>query len=158
MCWLCDNPGASRRDYIRHLSRIVERNGWAVQGVERGRVQPPWAYTIGLTRHGLPELVVTGMRPTKAAELLNDVAEHCLHAAPPKPGEVVPMVGGPTFEVVKVAQPAGRMIVATEILNTKFTALQLVHADYRGTWPWETGYRGVQPVLGARAYPPASAA
>jgi hypothetical protein len=33
-------------------------------------------------------------------------------------------------------------------------ALQIVHADDRGRWPWETGYRGVkgvQPVLGPRA-------
>jgi hypothetical protein len=32
--------------------------------------------------------------------------------------------------------------------------LQLVYADDRGHWPWDTGFRGGrggQPVLGARA-------
>jgi len=38
--------------------------------------------------------------------------------------------------------------------RTGLRALQVVHADDRGHWPWETGYRGVrggQPVLGTRA-------
>jgi hypothetical protein len=36
-----------------------------------------------------------------------------------------------------------------------------VHADDRGHWPWDVGYRGVrggQPVLGVRAAPSAGAA
>lgn len=54
--------------------------GWAIQGVERERDHPPWAYTVGLTEYGLPELVATGLRLPRAAELLNGVT--ALHGAP----------------------------------------------------------------------------
>ena len=58
----------------------------------------------------------------RAAELLDDVASHVLHAV--------------------------------EFYGPGIRALQLVHADGRGHWPWEVGFRGVQggqPVLGVRA-------
>jgi hypothetical protein len=43
-----------------HLRGLITTFGWAVQGVERDGVHPPWAYTVGLTPHLRPELVVTG--------------------------------------------------------------------------------------------------
>jgi hypothetical protein len=59
---------------------LIACHGWAVQGVQRDRIHPPWAYTVGLTSNGRPELVVTGMPLAPAAQLLNDVAAHVLHA------------------------------------------------------------------------------
>jgi len=35
MCWLCDHPGATDRDYHEHLREVIDTFGWAVQGVER---------------------------------------------------------------------------------------------------------------------------
>jgi hypothetical protein len=58
-------------------------------------------------------------------------------------------------------EPTAHLVIATEFYGPGIRALQLVHADDRGHWPWQVGYRGVrggQPVLGARARPPASAA
>ena len=72
MCWMCD--GASYEEVLARMAWIVAEQGWAIQGVERGRIHPPWAYTVGLTLAGLPELVVTGMPLPRAAELLNGVA------------------------------------------------------------------------------------
>ena len=87
MCWECDHPGSTRLDYLEHLRDLIARFGWAVQGVERDRVHPPWAYTVGLTPNGRPELVVTGLPLGRATRLLNDVASHVLHATAPRPGE-----------------------------------------------------------------------
>jgi hypothetical protein len=45
------------------------------------------------------------------------------------------------------------LYVAVDIFGTKIRALQLVHADDHGHWPWEVGFRGGrggQPVLGVR--------
>src|SRR6516165_1256364 len=145
MCWQCDHPGGTRLDYLEHVRDVIACCGWAVQGVQRDRIRPPWAYTVGLTSHGKPELVVTGLPLARAVELLNDVASHVLHADAPRPGEQVPLVGGPVIEIV----------------GPEIRALQLVHADDRGHWPWEKGFRGVrggQPVLGARVSPSASVA
>jgi hypothetical protein len=135
MCWECDHPGSTRLDY------------------------PPWAYTMGLTPNGRPELVVTGLL-ARATRLLNDVVSHVLHAAAPRPGEQIPLRGGPVIEIVEVAEPAVHLVTAIEFYGPGIRALQLVHADDRGHWPCEVGYRGVrsgQPVLGVRASPVSAA-
>jgi hypothetical protein len=158
MCWLCDHPRATRRDYLEHVRTLIESNGWVVQALQRDGAYAPWAYTVGLTRAGLPELVVTGMPVSRAQALLNHLASHFLHADVPEPGEQIALSGGPLIEIVEMAEPAARLITAVEFYGTKIRALQVVHADDRGHWPWEVGYRGVrggQPVFGAR---PASAA
>ena len=62
--------------------------------------------------------------------------------------------GGPLIEIVGVADPAAHLLVAAELYGTGIQARQVVHADDRGHWPWDVGYRGVrggQPVLGVRA-------
>ena len=151
MCWMCDHPGSSRADYLDFMRDIMDRCGWAVQGVERDGPHPPWAYTVGLTRLGRPELVVTGMSLHRATHLLNDMAAHALHADNPKLGERVELTGGPVIQMVQVAEPTAHLLIATEMFGPRIRALQIVHADDRGHWPWECGYRGVrggQPVLG----------
>lgn len=162
MCWQCDHPEATYEDYLAHIRGVVHDYGWAVQGVERSGIYPPWAYTIGLTGAGCPELVVTGMPFTKAAMLLNDIADHVIHAEAPKPGLRVTLRSGLPIEIVEVTEPAAHLPVAAAVYGSRIRALQIVHADYRGHWPWEPGYRGSsrggQPVLGVRGTLPASAA
>src|ERR1700733_9347810 len=76
MCWQCDHPEATWQDYVEHLRGLLEQHRWIVQGVQRERHRPPYAYTVGLPRHQRPELVVTGLPYDKAVDLLNSVAEH----------------------------------------------------------------------------------
>jgi hypothetical protein len=119
--------------------------------VQRDRIHPPWAYTVGLTAYDKPELVATGLPRRRAAALLNGVAGHMLHAAIPAPGEQVKLVDGPLIQVVEVAEPTAHLAIAVELFGPRIRALQLGHADDRGHWPWERGYRGVQggqPALG----------
>ncbi len=154
MCWSCDHPGTTQLDYLDHLRRLITRSGWAVQGVERDHIHPPWAYTVGLTPRGHPELVVTGRQLGKAAELLNHVAAHVLHDSALTPGEQLPMIGGPLVEIVELPQPDAHLESAVALYGPRIRALQLVCADDRGHWPWDRGYRGGrggQPVLGPRA-------
>jgi hypothetical protein len=88
--------------------------------------------------------VVTGTGLTRATQLLNDVAEHLLHGGAPEPGTRAALLDGPLVEMVRVA---------AEFYGQRIRGLQLVHADKRGRWPWDSGYQGVrggQPVLGTR--------
>jgi Domain of unknown function (DUF4262) len=154
MCWQCDHPGATWQDYLQHLRELLERHCWVVQGVQRERHRPSYAYTVGLTAHGRPELVVTGLPYDRAVRLLNSVAEQVVHAEAPRPGAVVPLRGGPVLEIVRVAEPCVHLKVAAALNGPTLSALQLVYADERGRWPWDTGFRagrGGQPVLGARS-------
>jgi len=150
---MCDHPNATRQDYLNHLRSIIAEVGWAVQGVEGGRNRAPYAYTVGLAARGKPELVVTGMAAYRAVKLLNEVAVHMLHATVPEPGEQVPLIGGPVIEFVEVERPSVHLGVACQFYGAGIRALQIVHADDHGHWPWEIGYRGGrggQPVLGIR--------
>ena len=126
-------------------------------GIEADRIHPAWAYTIGLTPHDRPELVVTGLPLPRATWLLNTVAPYVLETVVPLPGEEVLAEGGPLMEVVKVTEPAAHLVTAVELYGLQLRALQLVYADDRGRWPWDAGFRGHhggQPVLGVRAAPP----
>jgi hypothetical protein len=91
---------------------------------------------------------------SRATMLLNDIAAHVAHAAAPEPGEQIPLVGGPLIEIVEVTEPTAHLLLAVDLYGPCVQALQVVHADDRGHWPWDAYYRGVrggQPVLGSRA-------
>ena len=156
MCWQCDNPTKTTDEYVREvLLPAIECHGWAVQAVEGGRRSAPFAYTVGLTEAGLPELLVTGMAAYRAAALLNVAAAHWLHAEP------LPVHGAHLdlehvcLELVDLPQPDAHLLMAVRLYGREaVTAQQLVRADDRGRWPWDRGHRagrGGQPVLGPRA-------
>jgi len=154
MCWECDHPHATREDYLDFVRERMQCHGWAVQGVQGDRNYAPWAYTVGLTAFGKPELVVTGTSLARASDLLHVSAPHLLHADAPEPGEQNPLIGGPLIEIVQVAEPTMHLVTAVELFGPQVKALQLVYADDRGHWPWDVGFcggRGGQPVLGTRA-------
>lgn len=161
MCWECDHPESTHQDYLDYMQGLIDGFGWAVVGVEGDQIHPPWAYTLGLTPHGKPELVVTGLPHPRATWLLNAVASYVLETAVPTPGEQVLVEGGPLTEVVRVAEPTAHLLTAVEFYGLGITALQLAYADARGHWPWCAefrGHRGGQPVLGIRSEPPVTAA
>ncbi len=155
MCWECDHPDATRDDYLDHVREKVHWLGWTIEHVHRDRVHPPWPYMAGLTMYDEPELVVTGLSMDQASALLHRAAEHRLDCY--APGQQFKVIDGPLFQVVEVAEPAAHLHVAVELFGPQVRALQVVHADGRGHWPWEPGYRGVpggQPVLGIVTPPP----
>ncbi len=157
MCWDCDHPADRMEEHLATLRRCIDARGWAVQALERDRAHPPWAYTVGLTLLGLPELVATGMPVLQAGRLLDDTAEHLTHSCLPAPGQRFSLEGGPLLEVVEVARPWAHLLVSARLFGEGISALQLVHADGEGRWPWDRDYAGEpggQPVLGVRARPP----
>jgi len=153
MCWTCGHPGSTYQDYLEHMRGLMVQHGWAVQEVEGDRIHPPYAYTLGLTECGLPELVITGLTLPRASRLLNRFAEHMVHAEPPAAGERIPLVGGPLVEIVELPHPDAHLNTAVALFGRELRALQLVWADDRGRWPWDREFRcrrGGQPVLGPR--------
>ncbi len=156
MCWMCAHPDATERDYENYMRELIDCHGWAVQGVERDGMRPPWAYTVGLTRYRRPELVITGMGLARATEVLNGMAAHLSHAEAPDPGTQASLLDGPLVEIVRVDAPWAHLNMAVRFYGRRIRGLQLVHADKRGRWPWDRAYQGVrggQPVLGSREPP-----
>lgn len=154
MCEWCDDPMLTPERFLERLSTTVAACGWVVQGVERERDRPPWAYTVGLTEHGRPELLVTGLPLPRAGALLNDLAEHALQTDPHDHGDQEWLPGGVVVEYVYVPHPEVHLLHAVALYGPAVTALQVVWTDDRGRWPWAAGFRGRrggQPVLGPRA-------
>jgi hypothetical protein len=154
MCVFCDDPTLTYPEYLARMARLADEHGWAVQGVARDRHRPPRAYTVGLTRHGRPELLVTGLPLRPAAELFNGMAARLLHGTTPAPGERVQPADGPLVEFVAVEHPDVHLLTALALYGSQVRGLQVVWADTRGGWPWERGFRGRrggQPLLGPRA-------
>lgn len=156
MCWQCDNPTKTTDDYLREVVLpAIDCHGWVVQAVEGGRRSAPFAYTVGLTEAGLPELLVTGLAAYRAVAVLDAAAFHWLHAEPtPGHGEHLDL-RDICVELVDLPHPDAHLVVAVRLYGRQaVTAQQLVRADDRGRWPWERGHRagrGGQPVLGPRA-------
>ncbi|MGW3958567.1 DUF4262 domain-containing protein [Amycolatopsis sp. NPDC005003] len=147
MCFECENR--DRPGYLERLRGGVAARGWLVQGVEGAGPHPPWAYTIGLSGYGLPELVVTGLPVLTAGNLLNSVAT----GPPPAAGDRIRLPGGAPAEVVELAEPSVHLVFAAALYGPEIRALQLVHADTEGRFPWSPDYRdgqAGQPVLGPR--------
>jgi hypothetical protein len=152
MCWQCDHPGSTTEDYFEELYETIDEQGWAVQHVDSDRTQ--FAYTIGLSRWRLPELLVTGVSPRRAVRLLNNVGRMVVAGDPLAPGKQITLPAGPLVETVEVDQPDAHLKFAVAIFGHRVTALQLVWPDRRGRWPWSADFddgRGTQPVLGVRA-------
>lgn len=152
-CWRCLRPEATDDDYFDHVRAMVDRHGWLVQGVVGSGGRAPFAYTVGLTEAGLPELVVTGRRPERAAAVLDAVADYTVREVEVRPGEVVHL-DDVHLEAVGVPHPDAHLLTATALYGGQVRGLQLVWADDRGRLPWERAHRGGQggqPVLGPRA-------
>jgi hypothetical protein len=157
----CDNPGMTDDEYLRMMLGLIDRHGWAVQGVERDKLYAPFAYTVGLTMRGLPELAITGMELATATGLLNELADEFVHLGLPAPGERIPLGDGRVLEVVEVRHPEAYLFTAIslfeiadgarEVFPTGVRCLQLAWSDERGRWPWEPGFRGGQFLMGPRA-------
>ncbi|PXY19321.1 DUF4262 domain-containing protein [Prauserella muralis] len=56
------------------LRATIERLGWAVTYVHGEDGHPPFGYTIGLTEHGNPELIMFGTTQDTTAYALNELA------------------------------------------------------------------------------------
>ncbi len=122
-------------DYLtEEVLPIIARCGWMVQAVEGSGPYAPFAYTVGLTARGLPELLVTGLQDTAAATILNRVA-----AGPElAPGDIFDF-DGRNVEVVHVPHPEAHLYVAHDLYGDRLRAVQLAWQDERGHFPLVQG-------------------
>lgn len=153
MCDLCDDSTRAPDDVLDRISADIARRRFGIVSVQRSARAAEFSYTVGLTEHGLPELIVTAARPTDAAHLLGLWGDYLLDESAVLPGETLEC--GPwLLEAVAVEHPEEHLLVAHRFYGGRLRALQLAWADERGLWPWQPGHRARrsgQPVLGTPA-------
>ena len=127
----------------------IAKHGWMIQGVfpREGDIDVPFAYTVGLTEAGLPELVIAGLGWPDAGHILNDAARR--HTADEiLPGATVDGVASVPFRAV--AAPLAEVNMARNLYGAdRVRAVQLVWPDAGGAYPGEPGWAlgdGVQPI------------
>ena len=150
MCDLCDPDRPSMDEHLEQVRGLLGTQRFAVQAVSGSTSESEFSYTVGLTAHGLHELIVLGLRQREAMAILHCWGEYRLDDDVVLPGET--LESGPfLLEAVEVERPEDHLVVATALFGPSVRALQLAWADSRGRWPWEAGHRGRragQPVLG----------
>lgn len=125
--------------YLGQCAALIAEHGWMVQGVGG---QPPFAYTIGLTEYGHPELLLTGLDPRRAQPLLNDLARPVKDTGRRyEPGERVPeIIKG--YDVLVHGPIDPRQAQMNQALNLYggIDALQVLWPDKNGIFPGQSGF------------------
>lgn len=133
----------------KETRRIIMQHGHQVIGVFPADEDdpPPFAYTVGRTAKGRPELLITGpLPPPVAGAILNDAAARD-DESPLEPGQAVGglLQGGYVLQVVEADPLAGEMYQALAFYDGQdVRALQLVWPDQDGLFPWDAGF-GFEP-------------
>lgn len=144
----------AQRAVVAQVGALVDAHGMAVISVEGDAPGESFAYTVGLSAHDHPELVMMGIPPEVTHRLLNALGARVLRGEDLVPGThegllangyrlwVVPVPGDRTGEFFALAQ-----LWAQEPVR----GLQVVVPDAAGRFPHEDGvdpaYARAQPVL-----------
>jgi hypothetical protein len=146
MCDICN--GSDPRELLERLHETIERNGWAIQAVGGDLRHPSWAYTIGLTSQGPPELIVYGCCLEHSHAILTELAPRALNEwGPEVPSSAV--VGGLPVRLVPVDRSHWRGDTFAMWLTHHRAygvaalprAVQVLLADDHGRYADEDGYR-----------------
>ena len=151
MCWQCDHPEVPQQEYLRLLREKVVEKGWLVMRIE-DRAKS-FSYTVGLTDHGLPELLITGLPQQMSQQLLDHVARYMQRKRVPAAGDTMTLPDGWCAEFVQVSEPRTHLAMAVGVCGPQVWALQVVWLDRDGHSPWSPFFNhgGTrQPVLGIR--------
>ncbi|MFJ6199129.1 DUF4262 domain-containing protein [Micromonospora sp. NPDC092111] len=144
------------RDFMRRQSLIIDQVGWAVTLVppDPDDSTAAFAYTVGLTAHDHPELLIAGLDPAIAQQLLNDLAArvydraerftHGQRISDLIAGYDATIVAGPATEQLRPGAALARYGLRQVRLQ------QIVWPDQAGRLPWDDGYaypKATQPVI-----------
>src|SRR5436190_8693687 len=129
-------------EFLDHSRDVIDRHGHIVQVVMGTPDAPGWAYTVGLHRHRLPELIIIGgLAVDDQHGILNELAQRMRAGERFEAGdrESTLLVGfDATF--VEVADTSTEDFAVANRLQSGFRALQVVWPDHDNRFPWEDGH------------------
>lgn len=133
---------------LREQVEIIDRVGWSVVHIYPGPDDPStdvaFTYTVGLTAHGHPELVLAGLPPRIAQALLNDLGLRVFDQATRfTHGERLSDVLAGYDAIIIDGTPTEHLhpgIAFALYGRDKVRLQQLVWPDKDGLFPWESGY------------------
>ncbi|OJF14362.1 DUF4262 domain-containing protein [Couchioplanes caeruleus] len=146
---------ARQRDTgLRRIGEAIERCGVYLEFVPQPTPLETCWYTIGLTDHDHPELILFGLPPDISRPVLHTVAGDVIArrrtcVAGQRADDVLE---GHQVQFVAVTEPDRHLPVAAQFYagtGAALQALQLVWPDRYHRWPWQPGtHVDDMPVLG----------
>jgi hypothetical protein len=135
------------------IRAMVERGGVSLQFVPQPMVLETCWYTIGLTGHGHPELIVFGLAPAAAKRVLNTLAGEIVagRRAVTAGGTADDILDDGPVRFVAVEDPDRHLPGAAQVYagDGALRAVQIVWPDRHRRWPWDAGTKvDAMPVLG----------
>ncbi|MEU4421840.1 DUF4262 domain-containing protein [Actinoplanes sp. NPDC024001] len=142
---------------LRQIGEAIERSGVYLHFVPQPTPLETCWYTIGLTGHGHPELILFGLPPDISQPALRAVASEVIAGRRAfTPGQYADdVLEGHQVQLVAVTEPDRHLPVAAQfyaVTGAAVEALQIVWPDRYHRWPWQPGTRvDDMPVLGRPA-------
>lgn len=129
--------------YLRDVRNVVAKHGWMVQGVAPrvGDTGVSFAYTVGLTAAGHPELIIVGLPVEIAYDLLENAAQRATDTTI-NAGDTLDGIATAPLRVAAV-DDLGPVSVARQLYPGRVKLLQLLWPDKDGAYPgdptWSLG-------------------
>jgi hypothetical protein len=141
---------------LDQLRTMIDTHGWAIRNVADADPAKCLSYTVGLTSHGHPEVVMTGLPADVGSAFLNIVGEIVVRERGQfRAGEsTTELADGPPMPVLDVVEKSA--LTAVDAIYGDVPALQIVWTDSSGRLPWDPEYAnapGSQPLLGSASGP-----
>lgn len=156
---------AGRQDTgLDQIAEAIERDGVYLALVPQPALLETSWYTIGLTGHRHPELILFGLPPDISRAALHTVAEEMIEGRRTcVAGQYADdVLEGHPVTFVAVTEPDRHLPVAARFYagtGTAVEALQIVWPDRYHRWPWQPGaHVDDMPILGQRLSTPEEAA
>jgi hypothetical protein len=134
------------QELLERQRQIIKEVGWTVMAVMRTDRLPGFAYTVGLSNHSQPELMVIGLPAQSAHYILNKMAEKAMANTLPNPRGLVHEVASMPLslrqdddeatmgELCRFAQQWSQ-----EQRGRPCGVMQVIYPDEAGKFPWEPG-------------------
>ena len=128
-----------------HIASLIRQGVHAIMAVHDEKYN--FAYTVGLTEHGLPELLIFGVSGQTAHIILNVAAYYMRENGEFKDGQITDELGTMpnSFKSVRpdvATRYACQAGYRYESLRVQPRYLQVVLPDRAGKMPWDAGFDG----------------
>jgi hypothetical protein len=139
---------------LRQVGEAIHRSGVYLEFVPQPTPLETCWYTVGMTTHDQPELIVFGLPPDISRPVLRSVAHDVIAGRRTiTAGQYADdVLDGHLVHFVAVTEPDRHLPVAAHfysVTGNSVQALQIVWPDRYRRWPWQPGTRvDDMPVLG----------
>jgi len=125
----------------------ITRVGWSGMAIFPTEDSPglTWNYTIGLTAHDHPEMMVQGLEPRVGHHIIGNAADQVIKGGRYEPNQYYDEILEPPFkvgivEVLSVMDKAFPFTSAIEVYG-EIKGLQIVWPDENNRFPWHEDYQ-----------------